>query len=98
MSTVLCFMPPRPADWMRWEKPSLRLEDTTTWQKPLVLSVDMADLMFLWDKGNIRPRKKLSCVCARPVELTVLGLGVQHSISLKKKGTKCFDGKDKRHK
>lgn len=44
--TVLCFMPPSPADWMRWEKPSLRFEDTTTWQKPFVRSADMEDLMF----------------------------------------------------
>ena len=46
MSTVLCFMPPSPAVWMRWEKPSRRLEDTTTWQKPLVFSEDMTDLTF----------------------------------------------------
>lgn len=46
MRTVLCFIPPRPADWMRWEKPSRRLEDTTTWQKPLVRSAAMELLMF----------------------------------------------------
>lgn len=70
MRTVLCFMPPRPADWMRWEKPSLRLDDTTTWQKPLVLSADMADLMFCGpeeDKGHVRRRKKRSVVFVRPV-------------------------------
>lgn len=46
MRTALCFMPPSPADWMRWEKPSLRFEDTITWQKPLVRSAAMDDLMF----------------------------------------------------
>lgn len=46
MRTVLCFMPPRPAVWMRWEKPSRRLDDATTWQKPLVRSVVIDDLMF----------------------------------------------------
>lgn len=50
--TVLCFMPPSPADWMRWEKPSLRFEDTTTWQNPFVFSVDMEDLMFWTDAKN----------------------------------------------
>lgn len=30
MSTVLCFMPPRPADWIRWDMPSRRLEETTS--------------------------------------------------------------------
>lgn len=44
--TVLCFMPPNPADWIRWETPSRRLEETTTWQKPLVRSAVMEDLMF----------------------------------------------------
>lgn len=52
MRTVLCFIPPRPADWMRWEKPSLRLEDTTTWQKPLVRSAAMEVLMFWTQKHN----------------------------------------------
>lgn len=37
-STVLCFMAPRPADWMRCDVPSRRLDDTTSWQKPLVFS------------------------------------------------------------
>lgn len=51
--TVLCFMPPRPADWMRWDMPSLRFDDTTTWQKPFVRSADMEDLMF-WTGGETR--------------------------------------------
>lgn len=46
MSTVLCFMPPRPADWIRWDIPSRRLEDTTSWQKPLVFSAPIRDRMF----------------------------------------------------
>ncbi len=44
--TELCFIPPSPADWMRWEKPSRRFDDTTTWQKPFVFSAAMADLML----------------------------------------------------
>lgn len=51
MSTVLCFMPPRPADWIRWDMPSRRLEDTTSWQKPLVFSALIRDRMF-W--GEVR--------------------------------------------
>lgn len=58
ISTVLCFIPPRPADWMRWEKPSLRLDDTTTWQKPLVRSVVMDALMF-WNEDDITLSVKL---------------------------------------
>lgn len=52
--TLLCFMPPSPADWMRWEKPSLRLEDTTTWQKPLVRSAVITDLMFWRETGDLK--------------------------------------------
>lgn len=55
MRTVLCFIPPSPADWMRWEKPSLRLEDTTTWQKPLVRSAAMEVLMF-WTQRHAQAR------------------------------------------
>ncbi|TNN30509.1 hypothetical protein EYF80_059339 [Liparis tanakae] len=58
MSTVLCFMPPRPAVWMRWETPSRRLDDTTTWQKPLVRSSDMADLMFWTERDRKRVRTR----------------------------------------
>lgn len=54
MSTVLCFMPPRPADWMRWDMPSRRLEDTTSWQKPLVFSVPIRDRMFWGDRSGGR--------------------------------------------
>lgn len=50
MSTVLCFMPPRPADWIKWDMPSLRLEDTTSWQKPLVFSTPIRERMFWGDK------------------------------------------------
>lgn len=50
--TVLCFIPPSPADWMRCEKPSLRFEDTTTWQKPLVRSAAMEVLMFWTQKDT----------------------------------------------
>lgn len=46
MSTVLCFMPPRPADWIRCDVPSRRLEDTTSWQKPLVFSRPIRNRMF----------------------------------------------------
>lgn len=46
ISTVLCFMPPSPADWMSSEKPSRWLEVTTTWEKPLVRSAAMAAFRF----------------------------------------------------
>jgi hypothetical protein len=46
MSTVLCLMPPRPADWIKWDVPSRRLEDTTSWQNPLVFSTPIRDRMF----------------------------------------------------
>lgn len=46
MSTVLCFMPPRPAAWMRCEVPSLRLQDTTSWQKPFIFSAPISARMF----------------------------------------------------
>lgn len=39
--TVLCFRPPSPPTWIRWEVPSLRLEDMTTWEKPLTFSVSI---------------------------------------------------------
>ena len=45
-STVLCFMAPRPADWMRCDVPSRRLDDTTSWQKPLVFSALIRARMF----------------------------------------------------
>lgn len=44
--TELCFIPPSPADWTRWEMPSRRFDDTTTWQKPFVFSAAMADFIF----------------------------------------------------
>lgn len=46
INTALCFMPPKPADWIKLEKPSLKLEHTTIWQKPFVFSEDMAALTF----------------------------------------------------
>lgn len=44
--TALCFIPPSPADWMSREKPSRRLDETTTWEKPLVRSAAMAAFKF----------------------------------------------------
>lgn len=44
--TVLCFIPPSPAAWMSMEKPSRRLEVTTTWEKPFVFSAVMAAFKF----------------------------------------------------
>lgn len=44
--TVLCFIPPSPAAWMSMEKPSRRLEVTTTWEKPFVFSAVMAAFRF----------------------------------------------------
>jgi len=41
-STALCFRPPRPLDWMRWEVASRRLEDTVARQKPFTFSVSIS--------------------------------------------------------
>lgn len=54
--TVLCFMPPKPADWMRCETPSLRFDDMTTWQNPLVRSAVMEALMF-WGESERRVKR-----------------------------------------
>lgn len=40
--TVLCFRPPRPPAWIRWDVPSLRLEETTTWAKPFTFSASIS--------------------------------------------------------
>lgn len=48
--TVLCFIPPSPADWMSREKPSRRLEVTTTWEKPFIRSAAMAAFRFCGDQ------------------------------------------------
>lgn len=61
-STVLCFMPPSPADWIRWDMPSLRLDDTTSWQKPLVFSVPIRDRMF-WGGGGSQACRPMEPVC-----------------------------------
>lgn len=45
ITTVLCFMPPRPQDWIRWTTPSRTLDATTTWQKPLTRSISIIFLM-----------------------------------------------------
>lgn len=52
MRTVLCFMPPRPADWIRWDAPSRRLEDTTSWQKPFVFSALIRERIFCGSCGG----------------------------------------------
>lgn len=54
--TALCFIPPSPADWMSREKPSRRLDDTTTWEKPLVRSAAMAALRFCRNKEEVYNR------------------------------------------
>lgn len=36
--TVLCFRPPSPPTWIKWDVPSLRLEEMTTWVKPFTFS------------------------------------------------------------
>lgn len=45
ITTVLCFMPPSPHDWMRWEMPSRTLAATTIWQKPFTRSDSIRCLM-----------------------------------------------------
>lgn len=49
ITTVLCFMPPRPHDWIRWTTPSRTLDATTIWQKPLTRSISIIFLMA-WQK------------------------------------------------
>lgn len=63
ISTVLCFIPPRPADWMSREKPSRRLDDTTTWEKPLVRSAAMAALNFYSIQMKRRSKLNLQFNC-----------------------------------
>lgn len=41
-STALCFRPPRPLAWRRWEVASRRFEDTVTWLKPFTFSVSIS--------------------------------------------------------
>lgn len=58
--TVLCFIPPSPADWMSMEKPSRRLDVTTTWEKPFVFSAAMAAFKF-WEKYvNVKKSSSLT--------------------------------------
>ena len=40
--TVLCFRPPSPPTWIRWDVPSRRLEEMTTWEKPFTFSVSIS--------------------------------------------------------
>lgn len=54
--TALCFIPPNPADWMSREKPSRRLDDTTTWEKPLVRSAAMTAFKFY--KKHVGQRRR----------------------------------------
>ena len=58
--TALCFIPPSPADCINMEKPSRRLDDTTTWEKPLVRSAAMADFKFCrWrERRWVKKRKE----------------------------------------
>lgn len=56
ITTVLCFIPPRPQDWIKWMMPSRTLDATTTWQKPLTLSIS---IMFLIAYNMRRGQKKL---------------------------------------
>ena len=58
--TALCFIPPSPADWMSREKPSRRLDATTTWEKPFVRSAAMAAFRFCkWSKEKDGGKKEL---------------------------------------
>lgn len=41
-STALCFSPPSPLAWRRWDVASRRFEDTVTWQKPFTFSVSIS--------------------------------------------------------
>lgn len=68
--TVLCFRPPSPPTWIRWDVPSLRLEEMTTWEKPFTFSVSInlrKDYKYTErGRGLLRIGEKLwfcSCVC-----------------------------------
>ena len=76
-STVLCFMAPRPADWMRCDMPSRRLDDTTSWQKPLVFSVPIRARMFCRAGGREGVSRGLGADHAHPVSPTP-GTGSLH--------------------
>ena len=52
--TALCFIPPSPADWMSREKPSRRLDDTTTWEKAFIFSAAMAAFKFCGEQVEQR--------------------------------------------
>lgn len=65
--TVLCFIPPSPADWMSMEKPSRRLDVTTTWEKPFVFSAAMAAFKF-WEK-YVNVKKSSSPLSHFPLHL-----------------------------
>lgn len=41
----MCCSPPRPPDWIRWDTPSRRLEEITTWQKPFTFSASISRRM-----------------------------------------------------
>lgn len=49
-STALCFRPPNPLAWRRWEVASRRFEDTVTWEKPFTFSVSISLRSALKDK------------------------------------------------
>lgn len=51
ITTVLCFIPPRPHDWMRWEIPSFSLAATTSWQNPFTFSASIR-CFIVWKRDR----------------------------------------------
>lgn len=86
ISTALCFIPPSPADWMSMEKPSRRLDDTTTWEKPFVFSAAMAAFKFC--------RKQAVCNILIPSQLRQ-HVGSQSSEHIEQENKRNY--KHKRH-
>lgn len=61
ITTVLCFIPPRPQDWIKWMMPSRTLDATTTWQKPLTLSISIMFLIaYNMRRGQINKSIKIN--------------------------------------
>lgn len=62
--TALCFRPPRPLAWRRWEVASRRLEDTVTWLKPFTFSVSIS-FRSAWKEKERKNEGKVESLFAR---------------------------------
>lgn len=75
-STVLCCSPPSPLDWMRWDMPSRRLEEMTTWQKPFTFSASIRRRMDWGRKRGLRDRGAWGCPASSTLARGGLGCRV----------------------